>query len=92
MVQNRYPDTLEGDAQLVRSAALGEASAWSVLYTRFHERLCGRFGPFLAGMVPTGASQVDEIAARVWYSMVKTDFALLKRFDVARGCRFTTFL
>jgi hypothetical protein len=35
---------------------------------------------------------IDEIAARVWYVLVKNDFELMERFDVRRGCRFSTFL
>ena len=35
---------------------------------------------------------VEEIAARVWYALVKNDFELLAKFDVRRGCRLSTFL
>ena len=37
-------------------------------------------------------SLVDEIGARVWYALVKNDFALLARFDVRRGCRLQSFV
>ena len=38
------------------------------------------------------ANLVDEIAARVWYALVKDDFELLNRFDIRHGCRLSTFL
>jgi hypothetical protein len=37
-------------------------------------------------------SRVDEIAARVWYALVRNDGALLNRFDPARHTRLIGFL
>jgi hypothetical protein len=44
------------------------------------------------GRCGSDANLVDEIAARVWYSLVQSNFALLSRFNVNRNCRLSTFL
>jgi hypothetical protein len=35
---------------------------------------------------------VDELAARVWYAVVRDEGRLLARFDPGRGCTLTTYL
>jgi hypothetical protein len=79
------------DRRLVDSCLSGEAGAWSVLYRRFHDTLVASIRSFL-GRSASDSSLVDEIAARVWYALVRNDFELLSRFDVRRGCRLSTFL
>jgi hypothetical protein len=79
------------DRRLVDSCLAGEAGAWSILYRRFHDTLVASIRSFL-GRSASDGSLVDEIAARVWYALVRNDFELLARFDIRRGCRLSTFL
>src|SRR5208282_5373118 len=69
----------------------GEVAAWEEFYGRFHGPLCAAISGMLG---PGGAdlSRVDEIAARVWYALVRNDGELLNRFDPARHARLGAFL
>jgi DNA-directed RNA polymerase specialized sigma24 family protein len=87
----RASDLVLADRQLVDACLSGETGAWSVLYRRFHDSLITSIRSFL-GRSACDGSLVDEIAARVWYALVRNDFELLARFDVTRGCRLSTFL
>lgn len=87
----KVPDRLEGDRVLVAAAIEGNPVAWSSLYERFHDRLLTAIRSIL-GRYHTDVHLVDEIAARVWYTLIKDDFDLLRRYDTNRGCRFSTFL
>jgi DNA-directed RNA polymerase specialized sigma24 family protein len=79
------------DRLLVERCLAGEIGAWSQIYRQFHESLLASIRSFL-GRGGQDANLVEEIAARVWYALVKNDFELLGKFDVARGCRLSTFL
>ena len=79
------------DRALIDQCLSGEPQAWSALYRHCHDGLLGSIRAFL-GRNASDASLVDEIAARVWYALVRDDFELLARYDVNRGCRLTTFL
>lgn len=79
------------DRQLVDRCIAGDVAAWSLLYQQTHDALLATIRSFL-GRAGQDRNLVEEIAARVWYAVVKDDFALLGRFDVRRGCRLTTFL
>lgn len=83
------PRVLE-DGLLVKRCLGGDPAAWSALYHAFHSSLLQVVRKYLgrAG----DASLAEEIAARVWFALVREDFRMLARFDVARGCRFSTFL
>jgi DNA-directed RNA polymerase specialized sigma24 family protein len=82
---------LEADVRLVARCKRGEPVAWSEIYQSFHDRLQASIRPIL-GPMANDASLVDEIAARVWYALIRNDFELLGRFDPTRGCRLSTFL
>jgi len=79
------------DRSLVDRCVAGEVAAWSALYHKFHDSLLIGIRAFL-GRVGQDANLIDEIAARVWYALVKNNSELLGKFDVRRGCRFSTFL
>jgi len=81
----------EGDRQLAKRCLAGEVAAWEDLYGRYHEPLCRAIGGML-GAGGSDLSRVDEIAARVWYAVVKNDGELLDRFDPARHTRLGGFL
>ncbi len=83
--------TPEGDRRVIDAALSGDASAWDQLYHQCHEPLLASARAILR---PRNAdpNQIEELAARVWYSLVREGGALLARFDPARGCRLSTFL
>lgn len=79
------------DRQLIDQCLAGEPAAWSQLYQASHEPLLVAIRNFLREAA-ADTNLVDEIAARVWYAVVRNDGELLSRFDILRGCRLTTFL
>jgi DNA-directed RNA polymerase specialized sigma24 family protein len=82
---------IAADRQLVDRCLARDVTAWSSLYRQLHDQLLANIRGFL-GAVGHDRNLVEEIAARVWYAVVKDDFALLAKFDVRRGCRLSTFL
>src|SRR5262245_50238722 len=83
--------TIREERELIDRCLAGDAGAWTGLYDHCHEPLVRSIRAFL-GQGAKDASLVDEIAARVWYSLVRNDFERLSRFDPNRGCRLITFL
>jgi DNA-directed RNA polymerase specialized sigma24 family protein len=79
------------DRALVDQCIRGDVRAWSQLYQQTHDSLLTTIGSFL-GRAGQDRNLVEEIAARVWYAVVKDNFTLLAKFDVRRGCRISTFL
>lgn len=85
-------DTLvAADRKLIDRCMSGDVAAWSLLYQQSHDSLLTTIRSFL-GRAGQDRNLVEEIAARVWYALVKNDFELLGKFDVRRGCRLSTFL
>jgi len=84
----RGPDA---DQALIDRCLDGEEKAWEQLYLQFHSRLVEAI-KFLLGTEGQKVHLVDEIAARVWYALLRDDAKLLARFDVARNCRLDAFL
>jgi hypothetical protein len=84
-------DTLvAADRKLIDRCMSGDVAAWSLLYRQSHDSLLTTIRSFL-GRAGQDRNLVEEIAARVWYALVKNDFELLGKFDVRRGCRLSTF-
>ena len=79
------------DRVLVDRCVQGEPAAWSHMYERFHGSLLASIRAFL-GKAGQDMHLVDEVSARVWYSLVRNQFELLAKFDPGRGCRLSTFL
>jgi len=84
-------DDSQSDRLLAERCLAGEVAAWEELYGRFHRPLCAAISRML-GPGGSDLSRVDEIAARVWYALVRNDGELLNRFDPARHTRLGTFL
>jgi len=84
----RGPDA---DQELIDRCLDGEEKAWEQLYLQFHSRLVEAI-KFLLGTEGQKVHLVDEIAARVWYALLRDDAKLLARFDVTRNCRLDAFL
>lgn len=81
----------ESDHRLAKRCLAGDVAAWEELYGRFHEPLCRSISSMM-GSGGCDLSRVDEIAARVWYALVRNDGELLDRFDPARHTRLGGFL
>ena len=81
----------QADQQLAKRCVQGEVLAWEELYGRFHDPLCIA----IRGMLGSGGadlSRIDEIAARVWYALVRDDGELLEPLPTARHTRLAGFL
>ena len=79
------------DRRLVDRCLLGDPKAWSEIYHQHHDRLLREIRKLTFG-THVNAELVDEIAARVWFTVVDNDARLLGRFDPLRGCRLIAFL
>jgi DNA-directed RNA polymerase specialized sigma24 family protein len=77
--------------ELIDGCLDGDERAWAELYRRFHPRLIETIG-FLLGQEAQRLQLVDEIAARVWYALVRDDAKLLARFDAGRSGRLDAFM
>lgn len=84
-------DALLADARLAKRCIAGEVAAWDDLYTGCQDRLVASIVALLGGR-SDDPDFIDEIAAQVWYALVKNDGELLLRFDPARGARLVTFI
>lgn len=82
--------SVNADRDLVQRCLDGIPGAWDDLYEHCHLRLIHAIRRMVGPAVDLNV--VDEIAARVWYTIVRSDFELLARFDTSRGCRLSTFL
>ena len=86
-----HHDGAIADLHLVDRCLKGEVAAWEKLYAQCHEPLCAVIRSKLR-QGTTDPNLVDEMAARVWYAVVKNDGELLSRYDPERGGRVITFL
>ena len=79
------------DRQLVERCLAGDEAAWEELYRRHHPTLLRVIRALLFSK--TGRTDlVEEIAARVWFSLVSENGRRLDLYDAAHGCRLITFL
>jgi DNA-directed RNA polymerase specialized sigma24 family protein len=85
------PLTPDLDRRLIDRALAQEPDAWDDLYYRCHQPLLAAIRAII-GSRSADPNLVDELAARVWYAVVREDAKLLNRFDPARGCSLTTYL
>lgn len=83
-------DAARRDAEIVRRCLAGDSRGWEELYDLCHPRLLEAIS-YLLGKSGRDASLVDEIAARVWYAVVRDEGRLLARFDSERNCRLGVF-
>jgi DNA-directed RNA polymerase specialized sigma24 family protein len=79
------------DRRLVEQCLAGDEAAWDELYRRHHPILLRIIKALLFSK--TGrADLVEEIAARVWFSLVSENGRRLGLYDAGQGCRLITFL
>jgi hypothetical protein len=79
------------DRLLVDRCLAGDVAAWEDLYNQCHFPLCAAIKSLL-GPGYRDLNMIDEIAARVWYTLVRNDGELLDRFDPCQDLRLGTFL
>jgi hypothetical protein len=84
------PSGAQADRALVDRCLLGDVVAWEDLYQQCHDPLCASIAALL-GNGFHDPNLVDDIAARVWYALVKNDGDLLDRFDPCRDLRLGVF-
>ncbi len=83
--------TPKSDRALVDRCLTGDVSAWEDLYGKCHPPLLLAIRVFL-GRNASKQDLVEDIAAKVWFTVIDGQSKLLGRFDSGRGCRLTTFL
>jgi hypothetical protein len=81
----------QADRNLVERCLAGEVRAWEELYHQYHAPLCVAVKS-LMGLGYCDPNLIDEIAARVWYALVRNDGQLLDRFDPSLDLRLGAFL
>lgn len=79
------------DDQLVQACIAGTDGAWERMYALCHGPLLRTIQVSLGAQSPSDPL-VDEIAARVWFALIRDDFRLLSSFDAARDVRLRSFL
>jgi hypothetical protein len=84
-------DAALADRRLVDRCVAGDVAAWERLYRQCHAPLCSAIGA-LVGQNCCDSNLIDEIAARVWYALVRNDGELLDRFDPSWNLRLGSFL
>ena len=72
------------DEQLVQLCQEGDQAAWRLLYQRQHAKLLRSIARIL-DLAPADDDLAEEIAARVWCSLVVRDGWRLRAFDPRRG-------
>ena len=82
---------VRADQRLVHQCLAGDDQAWERLYRRCHPRLLSAI-KHLLGEDGADIHVVDDIAARVWYELLRDDAALLASYDGLREIRLDAFL
>jgi DNA-directed RNA polymerase specialized sigma24 family protein len=84
-------DGPRADQGLVTRCLAGDQRAWEQLYEERHPPLVEAI-KLLLGPYAKDMHLVDEIAARVWYALLRDDARLLSRYDAQRESRLGAFL
>jgi hypothetical protein len=84
-------DESQRDSRLAERCLLGEPAAWEEIVGRFNGPIHTAIYEKL-GADSSDLRHVDEIAARVWYTLVRNDGELLNRFDPTRHKGLDVFL
>jgi DNA-directed RNA polymerase specialized sigma24 family protein len=92
-VQDRGDDpaAATADQHLVDRCLAGDERAWEKLYQDCHPQLL-RAIKLLLGPDAGDFHLVDEMAARVWYALLRDGGRLLASYDVERDSRLSAFL
>lgn len=87
----RNSQNSQTDRNLIDRCLSGDRVAWERLYDQFHAPLLLAIRIFL-GRSGSRHDLVDDIAAKVWFTVIDRQAQMLDRFDSDRGCRLSTFL
>jgi len=90
-LSSRNGSTPMSDRALVDRCLAGDVLAWEDLYGKCQPPLLLAIRVFL-GRNASKQDLVEDIAAKVWFTVIDGKSNLLNRFDSGRGCRLTTFL
>jgi hypothetical protein len=84
-------DHVDGDQQIVKRCLLGDERAWERLYCKYHPCLRKAIDVLLC---PDGSDvhTAEEIAARVWYTLLRDNCRLLETYDANRDSTLDNFL
>jgi len=82
---------VRADLALVKRCIAGEVAGWEEMYEKCHPPLC-RFIRSALGAKQSDPNLVDELAAQVWYALVKNDGELLMQYTPKRQVRLITFI
>lgn len=86
-----HTDAARADQRLVKRCLAGEEKAWEQLYRQCHPQLV-RAVKLLLGSDAGDVHLVDEMAARVWYALLRDGSRLLASYDADRDSRLSAFL
>ncbi|MBN2292706.1 MAG: sigma-70 family RNA polymerase sigma factor [Pirellulales bacterium] len=89
--EKTHRELLKADAALAKRCVAGEVAAWEELYSQCHDPLLFSIEVML-GPGNADKNLVDELAARVWYTLIKDDAKLLSKYDYRRGAQLITFM
>ena len=89
--EDSIKDHVNGDRQIVDRCLSGDKQAWEGLYKEFHPRLQKGI-QLLLGSEAANVHIIDEIAARVWYALLRDDLRLLGTYDADRESTLDGFL
>jgi DNA-directed RNA polymerase specialized sigma24 family protein len=79
------------DGQVVQSCLAGDERSWERLYRKCHPRLRKAI-ELLLGADASDSHVIEEIAARVWYAVLKDNCRLLAAYDAERDSALDSFL
>ena len=79
------------DQQVVQRCLEGDERAWEKLYRKCHPRLRKAI-ELLLGVDASDGHVIEEIAARVWYALLKDNHRLLAAYDADRDSALDGFL
>ncbi len=82
---------IQDDQHLLQQCLAGEPAAWENLYKSHHNGLIHAIVKLLPSQF-RNIDVLDEIAARVWFALIRDRASLLRRFDPNRGHRLADFL
>ena len=82
---------IEQEQALIEQCLGGNRAAWNQFFTRYHPVLLQAVQSALAGR-GSDRELIEEIAARVWYSLTNDDGRTLARFDARRRRRLASYL
>jgi DNA-directed RNA polymerase specialized sigma24 family protein len=81
-----------GDICVIERCINNDKGAWESLFHRYQPRLLAIIKGYLGPRAEVGDLDAEEIAASIWYSLVVSNSARLRRYDPARGAKLLTYL